>query len=43
MASLGTGTASDCDVLLTEDLQHGLAIDGLRVVDPFQTPVEAPG
>ena len=32
-----------CDVLLTEDLQHDLEIDGLRVVDPFQTPVEAPG
>ena len=34
---------ADCDVLLTEDLQHDLEIDGLRVVDPFQTPVEAPG
>ncbi|MGZ8805395.1 MAG: PIN domain-containing protein, partial [Microbacterium sp.] len=30
---------ADCDLLLTEDLQHGLDIDGLRVVDPFQTPV----
>lgn len=28
-------TAS-CDVLLTEDLQHGQTFDGLRVVDPFR-------
>jgi predicted nucleic acid-binding protein len=26
-----------CDVLLTEDLGAGMDIDGLRVVDPFQT------
>ena len=26
-----------CDVLLTEDLQHGMDLDGLRVVDPFRT------
>jgi predicted nucleic acid-binding protein len=25
-----------CDVLLTEDLQHDLDLDGLRVADPFQ-------
>ena len=25
-----------CDFLLTEDLQHDLAIDGLRVVNPFR-------
>ena len=31
--------AAGCDALLTEDLQHGLDIDGLRVVDPFQTEV----
>jgi predicted nucleic acid-binding protein len=24
-----------CDVLLSEDLQHGLDLDGVRVVDPF--------
>ena len=24
-----------CEVLYTEDLQHGLRIDGLRVVNPF--------
>ena len=28
-----------CDVLLTEDLQHGADLDGVRVVDPFRTPV----
>jgi predicted nucleic acid-binding protein len=26
-----------CDRLLTEDLQHGQDLDGLVVVDPFQT------
>lgn len=24
-----------CDLLLSEDLQHGLDLDGVRVVDPF--------
>ena len=28
-----------CEVLLTEDLQHGLEIEGLVVADPFQTEV----
>lgn len=27
--------ASDCATLLTEDLQHGLDLDGLRVANPF--------
>ena len=27
-----------CDVLLTEDLQDGMELDGLRVVDPFRAP-----
>jgi len=31
--------ASHCDVLLTEDLQHGSDFDGLTVVDPFQISV----
>jgi predicted nucleic acid-binding protein len=31
--------AAGCEALLTEDLQHGLDIDGLRVVDPFRTRV----
>lgn len=31
--------SAGCDVLLTEDLQHGAELDGLRVMDPFQTPV----
>jgi predicted nucleic acid-binding protein len=29
-----------CEVLLTEDLQHGMDLDGVRVADPFRT---APG
>lgn len=32
-----------CDVLLSEDLRHGLDLDGVRVVDPFRTPVADPG
>jgi predicted nucleic acid-binding protein len=31
--------AAGCDVLLTEDLQHDLVIDGLRIADPFRTPI----
>jgi predicted nucleic acid-binding protein len=31
--------AASCEVLLTEDLQHGLEIDGLLIADPFQTAV----
>jgi len=31
--------SASCDVLLTEDLQHESEIDGLRVLDPFRTPV----
>jgi predicted nucleic acid-binding protein len=28
----------DCDTLWSEDMQHGLVIDGrLRIVDPFRT------
>jgi predicted nucleic acid-binding protein len=25
-----------CDVVLTEDLQHGMDLDGVRIADPFQ-------
>ena len=29
----------DCDTLWSEDMQHGLLIEGrLRIVDPFRTP-----
>lgn len=31
--------AAGCDTLLTEDLQHGLDVDGLRIADPFRTQV----
>lgn len=30
--------AAGCDTLLTEDLQHGQDLDGLRVVSPFAEP-----
>ena len=31
-----------CQTLLTEDLQHGMDLDGVRIVDPFQVaPTEA--
>jgi predicted nucleic acid-binding protein len=33
--------AAGCETLLTEDLHHGLEIDGLRVADPFRTPVSS--
>ncbi len=28
-----------CEVILTEDLKHGMDLDGVRVVDPFRTSV----
>ena len=31
--------AAGCETVLTEDLQHGLDIDGLRIADPFVTSV----
>ena len=31
-----------CDVLLTEDLQHGQAFGRVRVLDPFESPDRAP-
>jgi predicted nucleic acid-binding protein len=30
---------ASCESLLTEDLQHEAQLDGIRVVDPFRTPV----
>ena len=30
-----TAIRANCTTLLTEDLQHGATIDGVRVVDPF--------
>lgn len=30
--------SADCDILLTEDLQDGQDLDGLRVVSPFSYP-----
>lgn len=30
---------ADCEVILTEDLQHGMDLDGVRVVDPFRASV----
>ena len=35
----GRARAAGCEALLTEDLQHGLEIDGLLIADPFQTVV----
>ena len=32
--------SAGCSILLTEDLQHGQSLDGLRVVDPFQVAPE---
>lgn len=34
--------ATRCDVLLTEDLQHGADLDGVTVMDPFQAPLPSP-
>ena len=34
--------SADCDVLLTEDLQHRQAFGRVRVIDPFELPNRAP-
>ncbi|HEY6491036.1 MAG: hypothetical protein WCC26_16940 [Terracidiphilus sp.] len=33
--ALRCALVSGCKVLLTEDMQHGQVIDGLRIVNPF--------
>ncbi len=33
---------AECPILLTEDLQHGQDLDGVRVVDPFASPEQSP-
>jgi len=34
--------ASDCRVLLTEDLEHGQSFGRVRVIDPFASPERTP-
>ena len=34
--------SADCEVLLTEDLQHGQAFGPVRVIDPFALPDRTP-
>lgn len=34
-AIVAAASEAGCDQLLTEDLQHGQVIDGVRIVDPF--------
>jgi len=35
---IAAATRADCTVLYSEDMQHGMAIGGLRIVDPFHDP-----
>jgi predicted nucleic acid-binding protein len=35
---VAAATRADCSILLTEDLQHGQQLGGLRVVNPFMEP-----
>jgi predicted nucleic acid-binding protein len=35
---LQTAKQSGCAVLLSEDLQHGSTVEGIRIVDPFRAP-----
>jgi predicted nucleic acid-binding protein len=35
---IAAAQAADCRYLLTEDLQHGQDIHGMRVVNPFKVP-----
>lgn len=36
---VAAATIAGCNVLLTEDLQHGMDVDGVSVVDPFLVAV----
>jgi predicted nucleic acid-binding protein len=36
---LAAAAESGCGVFLSEDMQHGRAIDGLTIVNPFKSPV----
>ena len=36
---VAAASVAGCGFLLSEDLQHGADLDGVRVVDPFQTSV----
>lgn len=38
---VASAQATGCHTLLTEDLQHDMDFDGVRVVDPFQVPPTA--
>jgi hypothetical protein len=33
----------DCPVLLSEDMQHGLDVNGTRIVNPFMLDAPSPG
>jgi len=33
---VAAASMTDCDYLLTEDLQHGQELDGIIVVSPFE-------
>lgn len=37
---MASARLADCSYLLTEDLQHGQNLDGLRVINPFQASPE---
>lgn len=35
---VASAQSAGCDALLTEDLQHDMDFDGVRVIDPFEVP-----
>jgi predicted nucleic acid-binding protein len=35
-AILAAAQALGCDEVLTEDMQHGQIVNGMRIVDPFR-------
>ena len=39
---LAAAQICECEVLLTEDLQHGQVFDTVRVIDPFASPERTP-
>jgi predicted nucleic acid-binding protein len=37
---LAAAAVSGCSIFLSEDMQHGRAIDGLTIVNPFKSPAD---
>lgn len=39
---IAAAVQANCDILYSEDMQHGQTIEGLRIINPFLTPAASP-